>query len=191
MVGNKLTIQQLKDLEASRVIHISIDPSITPIPAALRDDEEGNTAEHDPDRVITNARIASNEDGLLSNEELHTLFNAFGPLRSVYDEAQRSVVSEHDNVVGARLSDATPVQTGFYEPMWTSYTHFWKTTLGMSATIARQFGFSSDQQMQITYFYWIVLGQSLRYWASSKHIVLSALGLACRSKEFAEAITLV
>ena len=132
LVGNKLTTQQLKVIEASRVIHSSIDPSIPLTPAVSRGDEEGNTAENDPDRILTNTRTAKIEDGLLSDEELHSLFNLYGPLRSVYDEGQRFAISEHDNVIGARLSDITSVQKGFYEPMWTSYTHFWKTTLGIS-----------------------------------------------------------
>jgi RNA exonuclease NGL2 len=130
MVGNKLTTKQLEEIEASRVVHSSIDPSIESISSAPRGDEEGEAATRDPDRVITNARKAKNEDGLLSDEEFCSAFNAYGPLRSAYDEGQGSVLSEHDNVLGSRIGDIAPGQKGFYEPMWTSYTHYWKTTLG-------------------------------------------------------------
>ena len=130
MVGRDLTSKQLEDIELSRVVHSSIDPSVAPRLATPSRNDEDDTTEHDPDRVITNSRRAMFEDGLLSDEELLSFFRMSGPVRSVYDDCLRFASTEHDNVIGARLSDITPAQKGFYEPMWTSYTHYWKTTLG-------------------------------------------------------------
>ncbi|KIJ45631.1 hypothetical protein M422DRAFT_82422, partial [Sphaerobolus stellatus SS14] len=88
LVGETLSPTQSKIMADSRVIHISIDPSILPDnPVPPKDDEEGATATAaDPDRVITNSRRAYAEDGLLSNDELEVLFQNVGPLRSLYDE---------------------------------------------------------------------------------------------------------
>jgi RNA exonuclease NGL2 len=129
LFGYNLTTPQLNDIEISRVVHSSIDPSIAPTPMAPGDDD-GDATQRDPDRTITNARTARFEDGLLSTEEFCSLFNAYGPVRSVYEECLRAASTEHDNVIGARLDKMAPGQIGFYEPMWTSYTHYWKTTLG-------------------------------------------------------------
>ena len=122
--------QQSREIEISRVVHVSIDSSVVQTPAAPKDDDEGDAAQADPDRVITNARPAKPDDGLLTDEELDALFKAHGYLRSVYDEGQRSAASEHDNVIGTRLNSLAPGRKGYFEPMWTSYTHYWKTTLG-------------------------------------------------------------
>jgi len=129
LVGDPLTAQQKKDLAVSRVVHASIDPSVAHTVAATKDDDEGEATKDDPDRVITNARNAKIGDGLLSDEELRFLFQPNGNLRSVYDEGQRFVTGEHDNVIRARIDNMAPERKGSFEPMWTSYTHYWKTTL--------------------------------------------------------------
>ncbi len=74
LVGDMLTPAQEELLERSRVVHVSVDPTI-PLtnPAAANDDEDGG-AQADPDRVITNAREASPADGLLNSSELLDLF---------------------------------------------------------------------------------------------------------------------
>jgi len=128
LVGDTVTPQQLHSIDVSRVVHTSIDPTIEPTPA-LKDDEEGSTAEGDPDRMITYARPATIEDGLISNNDFSRLFKSFGSVWSVYNDGQRSIESESDNVFGARTSNMITSRKGYFEPMWTSYTNFWKTTL--------------------------------------------------------------
>ncbi|KAI0002109.1 Endonuclease/exonuclease/phosphatase [Russula vinacea] len=90
LVGDTLTTAQEELLEKSRVVHVSVDPTV-PLtnPFAINDDEDGG-ALADPDKVITNAREASPADGLLKSSELVDLFavTALHP-RSLYDEGQR------------------------------------------------------------------------------------------------------
>jgi RNA exonuclease NGL2 len=139
-------------LARSRVVHASLDPSVPittrkmigttedagpstagkegndaarPIKEEDDEDEEGGT---DPDRSITNAREAKPEDGLLNTSQLRHLFQEAGaPVRSMYDEAQRSANSAA--TCGPRL-DLPPERLGSHEPEWTSYTQYWKTVLG-------------------------------------------------------------
>jgi RNA exonuclease NGL2 len=130
LVGDPLTVQQARDIAISRVVHTSIDPSIAPTLAASKDDDEGDAGKDDPDRVITNARQARSGDGLLSDEELCSLFQSQDIVRSAYDEGQRCTASEQDNIIGSRMDNIAPERKGSFEPMWTSYTYYWKTTLG-------------------------------------------------------------
>ncbi|KAG8945088.1 hypothetical protein FRC04_001249, partial [Tulasnella sp. 424] len=151
--GQLLTPAHAKNLDNSRVIHVSIDPTVPPTPDAanVKEDEGGATVtapqptstnhdqtygkekgeeqETDPDRIITNSRRAVPLDNLLSDEELVHLFGlAEGKgLRSGYDEALRLASSgSKENVFGGRVEDAT---LGTWEPMYTSYTFYWKLTL--------------------------------------------------------------
>lgn len=131
-------------LERSRVIHVSVNPSV-PLsnPAAAtkdEDDEGGGGAETaDPDRVITNARKASPADGLLSSSELVQLFAVAPRPRSLYDEGQRLLerVSGPVQRCGERMG-LSAHQRGAYEPEWTSYTYYWQNVLG---GISRRIGF--------------------------------------------------
>ncbi|KAG2366628.1 endonuclease exonuclease phosphatase [Suillus spraguei] len=118
-------------LHMSRVIHITIDPTVPPT-TKKADNEEGDGSEADPDRVINNSRVATLSDGLLSDLELTSLFINGAKLRSAYDEGQRA---QRDNgttsdlyTFGDRVSSPL-TRLGAHEPMWTSYTHYWKTTL--------------------------------------------------------------
>lgn len=131
LVGDSLTEAQSQCLHMSRVIHITIDPTIVST-AKKADDEEGDGSEADPDRVINNSRVATSSDGLLSDLELTSLFINGAKLRSAYDEGQRT---QRDNgtpgdlyTFGDRVS-LPPTRLGAHEPMWTSYTNYWKTTL--------------------------------------------------------------
>jgi len=131
LVGDSLTEAQSQRLHISRVIHMTIDPTIVPT-AKKADDEEGDGSEADPDRVINNSRVATSSDGLLSDLELTSLFINGAKLRSAYDEGQRT---QRDNgtpgdlcTFGDRVS-LPPTRLGAHEPMWTSYTNYWKTTL--------------------------------------------------------------
>ncbi|KAG9042668.1 hypothetical protein FS837_010582 [Tulasnella sp. UAMH 9824] len=158
LTAQPLTAVHVKSLEHSRVIHISLDPTVPPTPNAsnVKEDEggaaaaasttteetksatgteeksnekKGNEKETDPDRIITNSRRAVPSDDLLSDEELLRLFGCEEGkgLRSGYDEAQRLLSSDSkDGLFGGRVEDAT---VGLWEPMYTSYTFWWKLTL--------------------------------------------------------------
>lgn len=132
LVGDPLTEQQIVDIENSRVVHITIDPSV---PIADRNlaiqEEEGGEAEseQDPDRVIKNARVARPEDGLLGAVDLARLFaqpEAIGPLHSAYGYWRDM---DEMKTFGSRCEIPSGRQ-GRYEPIYTSFTHFWKVTLG-------------------------------------------------------------
>lgn len=130
------------------MIHLSLDPSvaITHPSTSPREDEdegapatsnaEGDGLENHPDRIITNARSARPEDGLLSDDELLQLYRggseAAFKARSAYDEALAAVPEEGDNVYGSREPSAV---YGRNEPMYTSFTHYWQLTLGSLPTI--------------------------------------------------------
>ncbi|KAF8332341.1 Endonuclease/exonuclease/phosphatase [Cantharellus anzutake] len=123
LVRNPLTARHAKDISASHVIHMSIDPSIQPSSASTEkggeeEGEEGAAAisdaqdrggenaegkekeEPDPDRVFTNTRNALPEDGLMSAEELEKIFWSFPPLRSAYDEG-------HDKIFGLGVTSGS------------------------------------------------------------------------------------
>ncbi|KAI6031752.1 hypothetical protein PISMIDRAFT_673462 [Pisolithus microcarpus 441] len=123
LVGDPLSVEQKHGLDVSRVVHVSIDPSVPE--SSSTEGEEG-----DPDRVIRNSRVAEVSDGLLSDSEFSDLFRH--PLRSAYDEGQRTrkAVATPSDVVtfGDRIPFST-ARLGANEPMWTSYTQYWKTTL--------------------------------------------------------------
>ncbi|KAI6133140.1 Endonuclease/exonuclease/phosphatase [Pisolithus croceorrhizus] len=126
LVGDPLSAEQKHSLDVSRVVHVSIDSSVPK--SSTTDGEEGE--EGDPDRIIRDSRVAEVSDGLLSDSELLDLFRH--PLRSAYDEGQRmrKAVAKPSDVV--TFGDRIPLSTarlGANEPMWTSYTHYWKTTL--------------------------------------------------------------
>ena len=139
LVGDTLLPDQLSHLSISRVVHVSIDPSVscTSDNAAAKDGEEGATQtqdqkeeceEQDPDRIIVNARPAQPEDGLLSDEELVQLFDRVPRPISAYDEGLRSYdrgknakVNVKEVTFGARVDIGA--RHGAYEPIWTSYTH--------------------------------------------------------------------
>ena len=133
LVGDMLTPAQEELLERSRVVHVSVDPTV-PLtnPAEANDDEDGGT-QADPDRVITNAREASPADGLLNSSELLDLFAVTLRPRSLYDEGQRLL----ENISGpspvprcGQRVGLPPHKRGAYEPEWTSYTHYWQSVLG-------------------------------------------------------------
>jgi len=143
LVGDMLTPAQEELLEQSRVVHVSVDPSV-PLsdPAGTNDNNNNNNNNNnndddeggggaDPDRVITNARKASPADGLLSSFELAQLYAITARPRSLYDEGQRILekVSGPVQRCGERLGLPSH-QRGAYEPEWTSYTHYWQNVLG-------------------------------------------------------------
>lgn len=129
LVGDELTPDQENRLQNSRVVHVSVDPTVTTTPSAAGADDEGAA---DPDHVITNARPAGAADGLLSTSELVDLYAATMRPRSVYDRGQRLIAAYTQEPI-ARCGPRMGVhddRRGSFEPEWTSYTHYWKTVLG-------------------------------------------------------------
>ncbi|KAJ6519910.1 Endonuclease/exonuclease/phosphatase [Mycena sanguinolenta] len=128
LVGDQLSAEQCDRLESSRVVHVSIDPTVPPtVTGAPAEDEDSAV---DPDRVITNARRAAPGDGLLSDSELASLFSTANVVRSAYDEGlrQHKRTSSIGPTFGDRMSLPHTVK-GYHEPENTSYTHYWKTVL--------------------------------------------------------------
>ena len=131
LAGDALTPAQERLLAESRVVHVSVDPSVPPTGSAETNEDEAGGAESDPDKVITNAREALPADGLLSSSELTELFAVPTRPRSLYDEGQRLLDTTSEPILrcGERLG-LPPHRRGAYEPEWTSYTHFWQSVLG-------------------------------------------------------------
>lgn len=130
LLGRPLSAAQKASLAMSRVVHRSLDPSV-PATSSSMIDEEGAD---DPDRVITNARRATPEDGLLSDEELTSLAGQVGNVRSAYDEGMRTAAIPDVQL----FKDRYPIfshELGGFEPCYTAYAHFWKTTLGSKRLI--------------------------------------------------------
>ena len=126
LVGDALLPTQKTKLDASRVVHASIDPSVLSGVCSTPDDEDEG-AEGDPDRIIVNARAARPADGLLSDDELEELIRRSSgvlPLTSVYDAGQRQLsnVIDEDLAFNNRVS-LPPGRRGSFEPIYTSYTH--------------------------------------------------------------------
>lgn len=127
LMGETLSLEQWKKIDESRVIHVSVDSTLADSSTPTPVDEN-----IDPDVEITDSRTAQADDRLLSNEEIFASFRRLSPLRSAYEEAQRMVMEQSSPIVfGSRLRESFLSQRlGYYEPVWTSYTHFWKSTLG-------------------------------------------------------------
>ncbi|KAG7099302.1 hypothetical protein E1B28_001160 [Marasmius oreades] len=134
-VGDQLLPAQLEQLKASYVVHASIDQSLA---IGIPQNEDENEETTDSDRVIVNARPAKSSDGLLTSEELVTLFTETGPpLRSMCDVGLRlykeSLPQPPENA--ARITtfgDRVPLEAhrkGAHEPQWTSYTYYWQNSI--------------------------------------------------------------
>ena len=121
------------------MVHVTIDPTV-PIgnpKLVAKEEEDGEVdPEQDPDRVIKNARAATPEDGLLSADDLEQRFGqseAIQPLLSAYGQWQSF---DEKKIFGSR-SEISPKRQGCFEPIYTSFTHYWKVTLGTSSEISR------------------------------------------------------
>ncbi|OSD03572.1 Endonuclease/exonuclease/phosphatase [Trametes coccinea BRFM310] len=133
LMGEPLLPEQKQRLESSYVVHATIDPTVAADGAApAEEDEEGaaEAGENDPDRIIVNARPAQPPDGLLSDAELEELFRRSGRVTSAYDAGQRQVpgIAESGLTFGSRVS-VPPERRGAFEPVYTSYTHYWQAVL--------------------------------------------------------------
>ena len=128
--GDPLLSEQEAKLAASRVVHKTIDPDVPAAPQAsaseAEEDEAAAATETDPDRVITNARPALPEDGLLSDAELAHMLRQYDRPTSVYDEGQRMCCAASTLERELTFGDRVPIPSGrrgAYEPNWTSYTY--------------------------------------------------------------------
>ncbi|QRV87748.1 endonuclease/exonuclease/phosphatase family protein [Ceratobasidium sp. AG-Ba] len=147
--GSPLTPEQYVQLDSSRVVHVSLDPTVPRTPRTgtdADDDDEAagsgaavrtdiKTSEGDEEPVvpvkIKDSRQAEPKDGLLSNEEMLEFFKAGGDTRSAYDEVLGRCgqsAGESDNVLVAR-DPSMQGRRGAYEPMWSCFTHYWRSTL--------------------------------------------------------------
>ncbi|KZT44472.1 Endonuclease/exonuclease/phosphatase [Sistotremastrum suecicum HHB10207 ss-3] len=125
LAGKPLSELQKQSIMKSSVVHASVDPSVSSS-GAPADDEEGG---EDPDRVITNARSAVPEDGLLTCLELPKIYEPFVPVRSAYEVGLRGSIQSSQSVFGKRLEGMDIRDLGYFEPMFTSYTYYWQATL--------------------------------------------------------------
>ncbi|KDR85084.1 hypothetical protein GALMADRAFT_83454 [Galerina marginata CBS 339.88] len=128
ITGDSLLPSQEDTISPSLVVHASLDPTVmenAPTPPAAEDESED-----DPDRVITNARPATIDDGLLTIPELVDWFSKLPTPRSAYNDGLHEA-RKHDNnlpTYGTRVA-LTPGRRGSDEPEYTSYTHFWQSVL--------------------------------------------------------------
>ncbi|EPQ60717.1 Endonuclease/exonuclease/phosphatase [Gloeophyllum trabeum ATCC 11539] len=151
LVGDPVLPSQEERLSFSRVVHATIDPTVPADAAKTSAEEEDEGAvqpnedgeeETDPDRIITNARAAGPEDGLLTTAELTELYSTHDSrhLKSLYEEGLKSAKSiastqgsaQDIRTFGDRFAPREPdwsTRHGLYEPEWTSYTFYWHATL--------------------------------------------------------------
>jgi len=123
--------RHLEVLESSSVIHVSLDPSVPK--TILVEDEEGEAP--DPDKVLTSVRSATEADGLLSIAEIRDLFESLPQLHSAYSLGLSKISETNEGIlVGttaqSRYDTTLPNPCARFEPAFTSYTRFWKNTLG-------------------------------------------------------------
>jgi RNA exonuclease NGL2 len=150
LTGQPLSDDHKGHLSRSRVTHVSVDPTV-PISPVNSAEEEDGSEESDPDKVITNARSATEADGLLNDTELVSLFAQGHILRSAYDEGLSRIDSNSSRIAlyGGREHLPT-TQPGFHEPSYTCYTHYWKSVLGELDLCRRNH--LDENTIKITYF---------------------------------------
>ncbi|TFK30529.1 Endonuclease/exonuclease/phosphatase, partial [Coprinopsis marcescibilis] len=128
LTGSPLLREQIQQrLHPSYVVHATVDPSVT---KQSTDTEEGGDGEDaDPDKVITNARHAQPNDGLLSTEELVSLFAQSPQANSSYHVGLKQYSSSNSIESFGSRSQTSVDRPGYFEPIYTSYTHYWKSVL--------------------------------------------------------------
>jgi RNA exonuclease NGL2 len=134
LFGDPLLSSQEQAVLNSRVIHATIDPTVlNTLPTKAREDDDEAS---DPDRVITNARPAIPEDGLLTIPDIVAWFAKLPRLRSAYCEGLRRAkeIGIELETYGTREL-LSPGRKGFDEPEYTSYTFYWKSVLGESLSL--------------------------------------------------------
>lgn len=153
LLGAPLTAAHRAQLSRSRIVHESVDKLAAsqvafPMPGAkpvVGQHEESNGGPHedeegDNDRVLKGCRQPKFEDGMLSDNELESLFV---PMRSAYGSCADLPGQEHfcDRPEDQRPGDwkalgmlddvdqAARQQRGDFEPLYTSVTPLWRCTL--------------------------------------------------------------
>ena len=148
--------------------------------AQTEDDNEGEGEGEgeggDPDRVLKNCRQAlSPEDGLMNASELIALFasSPLSPLRSAYDSSYQSVLAVHPGIGhDTRLKESVKTfsnrsrggsmdaqdrwdadKKGANEPMYTSFTHYWRLTLVSLFRFVRRLPCTLTRRLSGLYFY--------------------------------------
>ena len=128
LLGDPLLPEQSARIAASRVVHHSIDPDVPVTTNKMMSEDEGGAdpegdGETDPDRIIVNARKATAEDGLLSDEELEAICSQAGRPFSAYDRGLPQAEGVDKTLLfGSRVS-LSQNRHGASEPIWTSFTH--------------------------------------------------------------------
>lgn len=122
--------------QRSQVVHESVDPtkaSAQAVEQEAEEDQEEEEEEEDADRVFQNCRSPTPADGLLSIDELRSLFQTLSPSggTSIYD----STSVPGAETFGGRSSDILPRDSkderwpGDSEPVYTNVTPLWRCTL--------------------------------------------------------------
>ncbi|KAF8168012.1 Endonuclease/exonuclease/phosphatase [Crassisporium funariophilum] len=136
--GDLLLEEQEEMLAVSSIIHSTIDPSVLANVTRVKDDTEEGSEAVDPDRVITQARPANPQDGLLTVHEIVSLYSTLPKLRSAYSDglSEAQKLSKDLATYGTRVP-LLPNRHGRTEPEYTSYTHHWKSVLGALVFLIR------------------------------------------------------
>ena len=134
LFGDALVSTQEQSILDSRVVHATIDPTVlNTVPSKAREDDDEAS---DPDRIITNARPAIPEDGLLTIPDIVAWFSNLPRLRSAYSEGLRRAKDTGIELETHGTRELLPAdQNGYNEPEYTSYTFYWKSVLGESLII--------------------------------------------------------
>jgi len=122
--------EQEEAVELSRVVHKSRDPTVDQRSASPHD-ETSIQPDHeavDPDRIIVNARRCEDKDGLLTIDEMQQIFKPLSRLRSAYAEGNEALSIDKSLLFGSRCDKAMS-KNACFEPIWTSFTHYWQATL--------------------------------------------------------------
>lgn len=82
--------------------------------------------------MFKNIRRAIPSDGLLSDEELYEMFKV-GNIRSLYEEGIKSLGPNASVPSFGERLEVDVGRKGRYEPKFTSFTHFWRLTLGTAS----------------------------------------------------------
>lgn len=132
-VGDTLLPEQEAMILSSLVIHSSVDPSVGTNTPASNTTPDKDSEDVDPDHVITNARQAEPRDGLLTIPQFTAWFSSLPNLRSAYNDGLQEF---------SKLANTLPTygsgvilpsgRRGLHEPVYTSYTHYWQSVLGMN-----------------------------------------------------------
>lgn len=136
LFGDPLLPIQEQAILDSRVVHATIDPTVlnnVPTVTSKGDANDDHDSEADPDRVITNARPATSEDGLLTVPDIIGWFSKLPRLRSAYSEGLRRAKETGIELETYGTRELLlPDRKGCDEPEYTSYTFYWKSVLGES-----------------------------------------------------------